>query len=173
MNNEYIKHEIREYYKRENTIKLAKRLGLTVTNLRKKASRLGIKKEAKTNKIMVGESKLCSRCKKILPVSEFRKDKYQLNGLDYNCKSCRKLALTHKTVLKTVLKPKNNSQNSIKFNKSKKHNPVITVNGIESLKCKACENIKPLNQFHKDKNNLSGHKNFCKSCIAEKRKKSN
>ena len=71
MNNEYIKEQIREYYKREDTVRLAKRLGLTVQNLRKKASRLGIKKEPKTNRVVAGECKLCSKCGEILPLIEF------------------------------------------------------------------------------------------------------
>ncbi|WP_283695105.1 hypothetical protein [Clostridium perfringens] len=176
MNNEYIKEQIREYYKREDTVRLAKRLGLTVQNLRKKASRLGIKKEPKTNRVVAGECKLCSKCGEILPLIEFRHDKYQPNGLDYNCKSCRAQAKLNKTVTKTVLNSKNchkdSSNNSIKFNKSKARNPIVLVNGIESLKCKSCYQIKPLNNFHKDKNNSHGHKNFCKECVKNKKKRS-
>ncbi|WP_415277101.1 hypothetical protein, partial [Clostridium perfringens] len=62
MNNEYIKEQIREYYEGEDNTKLAKRLGLTVSNLRKKASRLGLKKQLKTNRVVIGEGKLCSKC---------------------------------------------------------------------------------------------------------------
>ena len=175
MNNEYIKEQIREYYKRKDTVRLAKRLGLTVQNLRKKASRLGIKKEPKTNRVVAGEGKLCSKCGKMLPLEEFRKDKYQPNGLDYNCKTCRKSAEIIKPVTKTVPNSKNclyDSFYSTKFNKSKKHNPVVLVDGVESLKCKNCEKIKPLNEFHKDKNNSHGHKNFCKQCVKNKKKRS-
>lgn len=174
MNNAYIKEQIRQYYKWEDTAKLAKRLGLTVTNLRKKASRLGLKKEPKTNRVVAGEGKLCSKCGKMLPLEEFRKDKYQVNGLDYNCKTCRKKAAINTIAPKTILNSKNCHKDSFcstKFNKSKKHNPVILVDGVEYLKCKACEKVKPLNAFHNDKNNHHGHKNFCKECVKNKKKK--
>ena len=113
MNNEYINQQIREYYKGEDTVKLAKRLGLTVQNLRKKASRLGIKKEPKTNRVVAGEGKLCSKCKRVLPLTEFRKDKYQVNGFDYNCKTCRKSAAINTIAPKTILNSKNCHKDSL------------------------------------------------------------
>ena len=61
---------------------------------------------------------------------------------------------------------------SVKFNKDKRRNPIISVDGVECLKCKSCEKIKPLNEFHKDKNNHHGHKNFCKECVKNKKKRS-
>lgn len=175
MNNEYIKEQIREYYQREDTAKLAKRLGLTVTNLRKKASRLGLKKEPKTNRVVAGEGKLCSKCGKMLPLEEFRKDKYQPNGLDYNCKTCRKSAAITNIAPKTILNSKNchkDSFHSVKFNKDKRRNPIIRVGDTDCLRCKSCEKIKPLSAFHKDKNNSHGHKNFCKECVKNKKKRS-
>lgn len=175
MNNAYIKEQIRQYYKGEDTAKLAKRLGLTVTNLRKKASRLGLKKELKTNRVVEGECKLCSKCGEILPVTEFRRDKYQPNGLDYNCKSCRKSAAINTIAPKTIVNSKNchkDSFGSVKFNKDKRRNPVIFIDGVECLRCKSCKNVKPLSAFHKDKNNSHGHKNFCKECVKNKKKRS-
>ena len=175
MNNEYINQQIREYYKGEDTVKLAKRLGLTVQNLRKKASRLGIKKEPKTNRVVAGEGKLCSKCKRVLPLTEFRKDKYQVNGFDYNCKTCRKSAAITNIAPKTILNSKNchkDSFHSVKFNKDKRRNPIIRVGNTDCLRCKSCEKIKPLSAFHKDKNNSHGHKNFCKECVKNKKKRS-
>ncbi len=175
MNNEYINQQIREYYKGEDTVRLAKRLGLSVTNLRKKASRLGLKKEPKSNRVVAGEGKLCSKCGKMLPLEEFRKDKYQPNGLDYNCKTCRKKAALDTIPPKTISNQKNchkDSFYSVKFNKDKRRNPVIFIDGVECLRCKSCEKIKPLNEFHKDKNNSHGHKNFCKECVKNKKKRS-
>lgn len=169
MNREYINSEIWKYYRVENTSELAKRLGLTVTNLRKKASRLGIKKDLKTNKIVVGEYKLCSRCKKILPISSFRKDKYQPNNLDYNCKECRKKFLR---IIQKSTKEKNLCTKSMAFGKKKTRNPVLLVEGEQCLRCKSCEKILPIENFHRDKNNHHGHKNFCKSCISEKKSNS-
>lgn len=176
MNIEYINEQIKQYYKDEDTVKLALRLDLTVTNLRKKASRLGIKKGPKTNRVVEGESKLCSKCGRVLPLTEFRKDKYQTNGLDYNCKQCRADSKLNRTVTKTVSLSVNslcdNSDNDTKFNQSKKRNPVVKMGDTEYLKCKSCKKLKPLNEFHKDKNNLHGHKNFCKQCVSNKKKRS-
>ena len=175
LNNEYINQQIREYYEGEDNTKLAKRLGLTVSNLRKKASRLGLKKQLKTNRVVIGEGKLCSKCGKMLPLEEFRKDKYQPNGLDYNCKTCRKSAAITNIAPKTILNSKNchkDSFHSVKFNKDKRRNPIIRVGDTDCLRCKSCEKIKPLSAFHKDKNNSHGHKNFCKECVKNKKKRS-
>lgn len=163
MKKEYINNEIMKNYLTEDTKKLAKRLGLTEVNLRKKASRLGLKKGTVTNAVIDGK-KLCSCCGKMLDISHFNKDKYQPNGLDYRCRNCRFKA-TQKPVAKTVSK-----KNSMAFNKRKTTNPVVLVNGIESLKCKSCNKVKALGEFHKDKNNISGHKNFCKVCVSKKKK---
>lgn len=163
MEKEYINNEIMKNYLTEDTKKLAKRLGLTEVNLRKKASRLGLKKGTVTNSVINGK-KLCSCCGKMLDISNFNKDKYQPNGLDYNCKKCR-LKGNKKTVTKSVLK-----NNSMAFNKRKTTNPVVLVNGIQSLKCKSCNEVKALTEFHKDKNNVSGHKNFCKICVSKKKR---
>lgn len=167
MNREYINREIWKYYKVEDNSKLAKRLGLTVTNLRKKASRMNIKKGTKSNKI-VGECKLCSRCKKILPIENFRKDKYQPEGLDYNCKLCRN---KNNKIIKESNSKKNHTNKSMAFGKKKTRNPVLLVEGEKCLRCKSCEKILPIENFHRDKNNHHGHKNFCKSCISEKKQK--
>jgi 5-methylcytosine-specific restriction endonuclease McrA len=35
------------------------------------------------------------------------------------------------------------------------------------LKCAKCDKIKPIEEFHKDKNNKNGHKIYCKLCLNE------
>lgn len=160
-----INQEIIMNYANEEPTVLARKLGITVTNLRKKASRLGLKKTTVSNKI-VDAKKLCSCCNRWLEVGKFNKDKYQPNNLDYRCRSCRKLP--PKTVTKTVL-THDKCNGSMAFNKPKTANPIIIRSGGEYLKCKSCLEVKALSNFHRDKGNLSGHKNFCKKCIAEKK----
>lgn len=166
MDKEYVNNKIIECYTSEEHSVLANKLGITLTNLRKKASRLGIKKGTVSNNIVNGK-KLCSKCKQLLKVDKFNKDKYQPNGLDYQCRRCRKTK--EEPVIKTVQKNRNKN-NDMAFNKRKTLNPVIVVRGVESLRCKACNEVKPLTEYHKDKNNKSGHKNFCKACVSRKKR---
>lgn len=79
-----LNNEIRRCYPSEDSEILAERLGLTVNNLRRKAARMGIKKTRATitNEI-VNNKKLCPKCCKTKDVSQFNKDKYQPNDLDY------------------------------------------------------------------------------------------
>lgn len=169
MDKKLMNDEIIKCYETEDITALAKRLGITVVNLRKKASRLGVKKSTISNKI-IDNKKRCACCGQWLEIDKFNKDKYQPNGLDYYCKKCR-TTKPKKSVTKTVSKNKNSHNDSnMSFHKKKTHNPIVIVDGIECLRCKSCEQIKPLDQFHKDKNNKSGHKNFCKSCVSAKKR---
>lgn len=79
-----LNNEIRRCYPTEDSDILAKRLGLTVNNLRRKAARMQVKKirPTITNEIVDGK-KLCPKCCKVKDVSQFNKDKYQPNDLDY------------------------------------------------------------------------------------------
>lgn len=79
-----INDEIRRCYPTEDSDILAKRLGLTVNNLRRKAARMHVKKirATVTNEIING-MKLCPNCSKMKSIDKFNKDKYQPNDLDY------------------------------------------------------------------------------------------
>lgn len=165
MDKKYIKQEIIACYNTEDSKKLAKRLGISVELLRLKASRLQIKKHQDYNEIK-NNKKRCSRCSKILDISEFRRDRAQPYGYDYNCKKCRK-----KLMEEAKQKAKNKSKRgkrSQAFKKGYNHNPVVRVNGVDCLKCLECEVIKPLTEFHKASKNISGHMNFCKACRSAK-----
>lgn len=172
---EYIISQICKYYKIEESNLLAKRLGITDGNLRKIASRLKIKKPLK---VLISDGfKECTRCKKKLPINNFRRDRSQPTGFDYNCKTCRKLKVNTNDFVSIYdrvgggvgVKPKNIVQAG-GFGKKKTRNPITYINGQPYLKCKACEEVLTLDSFHKDKNNISGHKNFCKSCVKIKKK---
>lgn len=160
--------EILKYYETEDITALAERLGITVVNLRKKASRLGVKKTTVSNKI-VNDKKLCACCGKWFDISNFNKDKYQPNGLDYYCKTCRKtkskpvtktVEVVKKSVTKTVSK---NESNSVRLNVNHKRLQTILVNGVESRTCKKCANTKPLTDFYEGKG-------VCKACILQAKK---
>lgn len=172
--NDHLKQQIRTRYTNEDSEKLAKDLGISIQYLRVLAKRLHLKKGVHTitNEI-VNNRKLCPCCNKILSVEKFNKDKYQPNNLDYYCRSCRN---RNKTKLQenkknTTKISKENQKVSMAFNKKKTRNPVVIINNISSLKCKSCNKYKSLDEFHKDNANLSGHKNFCKECIKNKKQK--
>lgn len=165
---DYLNQQIKLFYATEESEALAKRLGISLSNLRVKAKRLGVKRGLRTitNEIINGE-KLCPKCCKVLPVEDFNKDKYQPNKIDYWCRECRNKTKNNLKV-KPTNKPKKN--NSLAFSKKKTRNPVIMINGILSLKCKSCKKYKPVDDFHIDNRNISKHKNFCKVCISKKKK---
>lgn len=182
--NEFINQQIREKYTTEDSIELAKKLGITLAYLRVKAKRLGVKKGSRsiTNEIVNGE-KLCPKCCKMLTIDNFNKDKYQPNGLDYWCRACRSKAIStkkKKTEMHISLNKNKfeNVQTSMAFGVKKTHNPIIKIlddNGkiVDGLKCKGdfCNHTeKPLNEFYPDKNNINGYKNICKYCMKMKSK---
>ena len=177
--NEQLKQQIKTRYETEDTEELARDLGITPAYLRVLAKRLNLKKGIRsiTNAIINNE-KLCPCCNKMLPVEEFNKDKYQPNNLDYYCRSCRSIK-KHKICEPNIIIPKlkeiiENKPNIKESKRSKDilykktRNPIILVDNVKSLRCKECGEIKPLSQFHKDKANISGHKNFCKLCISKR-----
>ena len=181
MKKNQINDEIRRCYPTEDSIVLAQRLGLTPNNLRRKASRLGIKKNKVTitNEIINGK-KLCPKCCKIKEVSQFNKDKYQPNNYDYWCRECREKA--RKKAIETVhkdslLKDKVSQNGSMKFGIQKTRNPIIKVinehgNLVDGLRCKGdfCNHSKkPLNEYYPDSNNINGVKNICKYCMKKRR----
>ena len=170
---EYINNEIKKCYPTEDVAELAERLGITITNLRSKARRLGVSR-AFVNDI-VGGRKVCACCKQMLPVSAFRVDKYQRSNLDYYCKECRQKTLDESFKAREKLKNCINNSKPTKFDgkvdlgfhKGKKRNhPFIDINGVEVLICKSCERAKPLTTefFYQDKKSSHGFKNYCKCC---------
>lgn len=152
---EYINNEIIINYSTEDSKLLADRLGITLNYLRVKAKRTIVNK-------IVNQTKLCPCCNHMLPVHQFNRDKYQPNQIDYWCKECR-----NKAKINNISK----KNHSMAFGKKKSRNPIIKINGVDCLRCKGhCGKIKPLHQFHVASANVSGHKNFCKQCISDKKK---
>lgn len=162
---DYIKNEIIKNYGYGNDQELCSRLGISLNSLRNRASRLGLKKLTISNKINNGMKK-CSRCGEVKPLSQFRHDKNQPNGYDYNCKSCR-MNPPKTDILSVFETPVKTSEARFGFRKN--YNPIVEINlngkKVNALKCKSCEEVKPLACFSKDKANINGYKNICKVCI--------
>lgn len=180
---DYINQQIKTYYSTEDSVQLARRLGITLAYLRVRAKRLHCKKGTRTitNEIINGK-KLCPNCGKILPLEDFNKDKYQPNNLDYWCRSCRHNAISKKNQTVENNKISNNTRvvNTMAFGVKKTRNPIIKVLDDEGrivlgLKCKACLKEKPLSDFYKlhrdDSDDTFNRKNICIQCMKEKREK--
>lgn len=180
---DYINNQIKTYYSTEDSVQLARRLGITLAYLRVRAKRLHCKKGIRTvtNEIINGE-KLCPNCGKILPIENFNRDKYQPNNYDYWCRSCRHNAILKKneTVENNKILDSTRVVNSMAFGVKKTRNPIIKVLDdkgkiVPGLKCKNCLEEKPLQDFYKlhkdDNDDTFKRKNICIKCMKEKRKK--
>lgn len=170
---EYINNQILKHYATANIEDLARKLGITVANLRVKARRLGVSRQFSSD-LVNSSFKYCPHCQLTLPLSAFNKDKYQKRtGYDYYCRSCRNIKKMNKVRGYEKIEQKEQvpiEPRNLAFNVDKKPNPVIiTPDGEKLLKCKNCQIEKPLDEYHKDSRNKSGRKNFCKSCLKLKR----
>lgn len=87
------------------------------------------------------DTKTCSKCHKIKPVTEFYKKKRTKDGLDTICIACNR-----------------EYQNSKKY---VKHEPIT-----EGYKvCCICNNVFPVTDFYVDRRLVSGRTNRCKNCV--------
>ena len=180
MKSSLINDEIIRSYATEDSVTLARRLGITVNNLRRKAARLKVKKKrAIITNAIVEEQKLCPRCSKMLPVYAFNRDKYQANGYDYWCRECRHKMrfVSNKTVLKDSLKNSDSINKSMAFGIKKNRNPVfkgVDSNGnkVDMKTCKVCRKDKTLEEFHYANKEKGTRKNICKLCLKDKRSQS-
>ena len=89
------------------------------------------------------KSKTCSKCKKLLSIEDFHKNKSRSDGHDYNCKNCESKRVNTTTV-RFVKKPKN----------------VADTHAF----CSNCEQIKFKNEFCKAPNRKNGVQCYCKDC---------
>ena len=164
---------ILERYIEEDVLTLSIELGISETNLRVRASRLGIKKGSISNRIVDGNYKKCSRCKCVKALECFRRDKYQPSGYDYNCIECREESKKIKEMdieeRRALYNDYDPARVDMSFNKGNKQNKIIERNGVQYLKCKSCNQYLTLDYFHKDKKASHGHKNYCKHCIKRKK----
>ncbi|HSQ87767.1 hypothetical protein [Romboutsia sp.] len=143
-------------------------IGCSAPALRKKASRLHIKK-ATNNMVIDGDQKYCTYCKTFHSIEDFYKDRHANGGYQYYCKRYYKSHNPRETT--TPLKNKShNPREGIDFQLDWKHNPTVIVEGKECIKCKVCGNTLELNNFYKNSNMINGRVNVCKTCYKNKKK---
>jgi len=154
---------------------LADKLGISVVNLRRKASVLGIKK-ASPYEIYNGK-KLCSICEKQLPIEEFFKDSWNKSGYRYECKSCYEKKHGKQQEAPAPEEPKVNNYKSKTLYETKvlvthrPMNPIVYQGGIKGKVCNGCKTWKPLTDYGKDKKGIAGVRARCKECYKNNRQK--
>lgn len=95
-------------------------------------------------------TKICSKCKRELPIEMFTKTKWSSDGLYVHCKDCLKI------------------ENKQRYDKSREGKPnlkrkrIITEDNL--LQCSKCKKMLPLSMFHKDSYQLCGYDHWCKDC---------
>ena len=176
--NKYINEEIRKHYHDEDLEILAKRLGISYNALRKRASRMGVKKGTISNEITVDGLKLCCICNKMKPISSFRKDRCQPNNIDYRCKQCRKEE-RKKEDKRNVMLPDGftvpycvhlSKKGTLAFHHNRTINPVVYKDGIPYIRCRGfCKKLKTFDAFSIDRKMTHGHVNYCKKCMCKMR----
>lgn len=102
--------------------------------------------------------KQCPHCGKILPVSEFTKNKGNKDGLNRWCKNCDNEAQrTYYAKRQSVPK--------------KEKNTVKITEVPDGYKiCRCCGKLKPLSEFGKDRQFADGHDTKCKECRNARRR---
>ena len=85
--------------------------------------------------------KQCPRCGKILPVSEFGKNKNTKDGLQTYCKSC-----TNQAVKNSYCKSRGTK-------------------GLKTKKCDKCGKVLPISDFSRNKRTTDGLQHYCKNCM--------
>ena len=153
------------------TKELAKVLGITENNLRRKASFYKLKKLG--NYSVVDNKKECATCKELLPLEEFYKDCWNNSGYRYQCKKCYNApSIIPKTIIKNDLNYRNiygnccnnNGKGAIEKVKNRPRNPVIIKDGLEGKVCNRCKEWKGLDAYSKDRKGIAGRKATCKEC---------
>lgn len=159
---------LKDEYSYVDSKELATKLGCSVSALAKKASRINIKKA--TNNSIVDGQKYCTLCKTYHNIDNFYKDKYANEGYQYYCKLYYKSHNPRESTTPPNIKS-HNPRESREFSLDWKRNPIIVVSGQNCLRCKCCQEIKPLYNFYENKNMASGRVNKCKKCYNKSSKK--
>ena len=100
--------------------------------------------------------KQCSRCKKILPASNFSKTKKAKDGLLYMCKDC---AATYYNKMKA------------RWARERKRKQMdISLFAVTEKTCRTCQRTLPFNEFYPRKESRDGLNASCKACDAKRAK---
>jgi hypothetical protein len=99
---------------------------------------------------VVDGMKTCSKCNRLLPVSEFHVHSQTSSGLASACKSCSSAAFKA-TYVPTV-----------------RTTAILVVDGKKL--CTGCDKVLPVSEFGKDKSTKTGLAHRCKKCAAAKQR---
>lgn len=106
------------------------------------------------------ESKICTKCKKLQPISLFSKSKKNKSGFRSECKECRKSLYKKQNVHR---KPNCKGEGIEKIIKNDEDIFVY---------CPKCKNYNHISNFQKNKQNKTGINLYCKDCIRQIKKSS-
>lgn len=107
------------------------------------------------------DAKKCKMCGEVKPLYEFHRSKNHLGGKAPFCKKCAGVAAK-----------KWYEENRDKTNRQRRKRIVvekIKVNGVlvDAKKCTKCGEVKPLDEFYRDKKGIGGRLPRCKVCMRE------
>jgi len=94
-------------------------------------------------------SKMCSTCRRNLPLDRFGPNKKSADGLAYRCRECNRI------------RSKRRRQERTEFWLT--HDPYIEHATKEKL-CKRCETTKPVTEFSRSNETTDGLQRWCKPC---------
>lgn len=116
-------------------------------------------------------TKVCKRCGRELPVSEFGRHPKTKDGYQPVCRECRSAEM--KGVLQGPKKKdgkktepeKAEDNHHLPMGRRPKHPSYVDeATGVTMKWCNCCQQFKPITDFHKHKTNKDGHATECKAC---------
>ena len=114
-------------------------------------------------------TKVCSKCGRELPVSEFGRHAKTKDGYQPVCRECRSAEMKGRP---QVAKKEEKAQEQVQedkhylpFGRRPKHPTYVDEETGETMKwCNTCKQYKPITDFHLNKSNKDGHTFECKAC---------
>ena len=138
------------------TKEIAEALNRSKTSVISKANSLGLliyKEKFPEN------HKKCSRCENILPMSYFTKRGDAKHRYRSWCRACR----TYENKEYRI-----KTKNAIEGHAIEGH----AIEVPSSKKCRDCNEVKPISEFYRNKNNKDKYDNYCKKCSNIRKEKS-
>lgn len=130
--------------------------------IREKARKLGLKRtNIKPLAYLETGEKICSRCKRVLPLSMFIKRSDCKNAYKSHCRECRSLA-----AMESKIRKRNKISEMIKNGEIDNYTPPT------HKTCKDCNEIKEIGMFYKNSSNKDGYESYCKACSKIRKEKS-
>lgn len=98
------------------------------------------------------EEKQCSHCKEVLPVGEFGRNSARRDGLQAQCKSCRRIGYADK------------------YKNARRSGLQGKLNQVGLKVCNICGETKDLDSFYAAPGNRDGRRNSCMVCVKREAK---